>query len=1173
MLPLSSQQQLGLHSQKPTITISTTRHTTNNKHIHNNARRKSTTTTAISAGSGFGSTSSNGSNNNNNNKSSQSSTSKEAKLAVATKIAAARALAKKLSEEKQAAAAAAKLASENSVDADQAKKMVESAEQEVSNLAREAAMADVAARGAMSKSKAASQQDGTSKEELQKLKVANEELQKLVMQLAADRKEAESKLKDIHNKFDVDLGNAAIVETAVEKEAVAASTLPVRTAAAASSTFSSSVNIKTLAEESLKSGSRIFTVPTGPIQVGSTVTVYYDRSRGPLPSSNSLTTKIGWNNWERIELLAMTSESSSSLAGTGGDWWSTKVTVPQPLFKLDFVVMDDKSGAVDNNGAKDFRFEVKGAVTREELMAQRLEAVEAFEAKARAELAAEEDRIYSEWMTKAKKGAAEAQAGYKNQRKSELLAEARSLVSERRGSVALAALSKSASIDGTFTWLPSSSSKGPAAGSTATLAYNRTSGPLSNCDSITLHVGYDGWWMKEKRSLPMSKMRSADVTKHKLSPSDGDWWSVAVPVWNTAGVLDFVLSDASLSTWDNNAGQDFHTEVSGAASGDKLVDLIYTALEAAGDDASMGGERAARGVMERASSKAKSARRRREVQQRFLYTKPLVPVAGKEVEIYYNPDQTALRGRPDVYVHGGFNRWSHPQKVENIQMVPVVPGGPGFMSAKVTLPADAHWLDLTFSDSANAQSGFMDDHKGLGYHLPVQGAQGEVPRLRVVHVASEMAPIAKAGGLGDVVTALARAVADEGNEVEVILPKYDCLNYNLVQGMHLVKDFFCENVQIKIWRGKVEGVNTTFLEPCNGQFWVGSIYTDMNQDRHRFGLFSSSAIEYLKHHSGSRIPDIVHAHDWQSAPCCWLDRGGAASAFTIHNLNYGADLIGGAMGACDVATTVSPTYAQEVSGHPAIAPYHEKFYGIRNGIDPDIWNPADDKFLPRGYTVDDMVQGKAAAKAQLRERMGLVSADVPVVGCVTRLTHQKGIHLIKHAAWRTLERGGQFVLLGSAPEPKVQAEFDALAADLGRQYPDRARLWFAYDEPLSHLIYAGSDMLLVPSMFEPCGLTQMIAMRYGTVPVVRRTGGLADTVMDPDHDVDKAEGLGLTVNGFSFDGMDAPGMDYALNRALSLYFSERGQWVELAKNGMVTDWSWSGPALDYLELYHKITRK
>lgn len=156
--------------------------------------------------------------------------------------------------------------------------------------------------------------------------------------------------------------------------------------------------------------------------------------------------------------------------------------------------------------------------------------------------------------------------------------------------------------------------------------------------------------------------------------------------------------------------------------------------------------------------------------------------------------------------------------------------------------------------------------------------------------------------------------------------------------------------------------------------------------------------------------------------------------------------------------------------------------------------------------------------------------DVPIVGVVTRLTPQKGIHLIRHAAWRTLERGGQFVLLGSAPDPAIQADFDALAVDLASQYPNRVKLWFEYNEPLSHLIYAGCDIFLVPSMFEPCGLTQMIAMRYGTIPVVRKTGGLSDTVFDIDDDEEKAANAGMITNGFVFEGVDGGSMDYGLNR-------------------------------------------
>ena len=197
---------------------------------------------------------------------------------------------------------------------------------------------------------------------------------------------------------------------------------------------------------------------------------------------------------------------------------------------------------------------------------------------------------------------------------------------------------------------------------------------------------------------------------------------------------------------------------------------------------------------------------------------------------------------------------------------------------------------------------------------------------------------------------------------------------------------------------------------------------------------------------------------------------------------------GGGVGAAALAnqiiTTVSPSYAGEVSGHPAVGPHLGKFHGVLNGIDPDIWDPSNDQFLPVPYSVENVDEGKAAAKRALRERFGLRGdVDCPMIGVVSRLTAQKGIHLIKHAAHKTLERGGQFVLLGSAPDPKVQGEFNGLAGSLGG---DMAGFAFSYDEPLSHLIYAGCDMILVPSMFEPCGLTQMIAMRGYTTSTGKR---------------------------------------------------------------------------------------
>lgn len=297
-------------------------------------------------------------------------------------------------------------------------------------------------------------------------------------------------------------------------------------------------------------------------------------------------------------------------------------------------------------------------------------------------------------------------------------------------------------------------------------------------------------------------------------------------------------------------------------------------------------------------------------------------------------------------------------------------------------------------------------------------------------------------------------------------------------------------------------------------------------------------------------------------------------------------------------TTVSPTYAAEIAGHPAVAPHLSKLVGVRNGIDTAAWNPATDALLPVPYDRRSWRRGKAAAKAALRERLGLAGGgssssggqdhhhqqqlqnqnhhrsdgDVPVVGVVSRLTAQKGIALIKHAAWRTVERGAQFVLLGSAPDGRVQAEFDALARDLAAAYPQRAALRFAFDEPLSHLIYAGADIILVPSIFEPCGLSQIIAARCGSLPCVRRTGGLADTVHDCDDGPgSSAAAARLPRNGYSFESADAAGVDYALGRALDDWFEKPEKFGELVENAMGIDWSWADPCLEYEELYWRAT--
>jgi len=460
----------------------------------------------------------------------------------------------------------------------------------------------------------------------------------------------------------------------------------------------------------------------------------------------------------------------------------------------------------------------------------------------------------------------------------------------------------------------------------------------------------------------------------------------------------------------------------------------------------------------------------------------------------------------------------------------------------------------------------------MDYHIPVSDSVAKEPPMHIVHIAVEMAPIAKVGGLGDVVTSLSRAVQDLGHNVEVILPKYDCLNLSNVKDLHYQQSFTWGGTEIKVWFGKVEDLPVYFLEPQNGMFWVGCVYG--KNDESRFGFFCHSALEFLLQKGSS--PDIIHCHDWSSAPVAWLYKeqyalnglGNGRVVFTIHNLEFGAHHIGKAMAHCDKATTVSDTYSKEVAGHGAIAPHYFKFHGIRNGIDPDIWDPYTDNFIPVHYTSENVVEGKSAAKKALQQMLGLQQTDTPIVGIISRLTVQKGIHLIKHAIYRTLERNGQVVLLGSAPDPRIQGDFTNLASRLHGEYHGRVKLCLTYDEPLSHLIYAGADFILVPSIFEPCGLTQLIAMRYGSIPIVRKTGGLYDTVFDVDDDKDRAQAQGLEPNGFSFEGADTSGVDYALDRAISTFYDARDWFNSLCKRVMEQDWSWNRPALDYMELYH-----
>lgn len=670
---------------------------------------------------------------------------------------------------------------------------------------------------------------------------------------------------------------------------------------------------------------------------------------------------------------------------------------------------------------------------------------------------------------------------------------------------------------------------------------------------------------------------------------DEDWWELEVEVPADAIVMEFVLQ--FYGHFDNNNGLDYKIAIGPPeVPSDAWFDQLTEKLCAEEKQIRILEEQREAQQMERRERIRTAAREktmavaRRQIKH-VLFTKPPIVEAGKTVEVFYSSNDTCLNGKEQIYMTGGWNRWAHKKAFGPLRMTP--PGENGdHWRASVDVPLDTYKMDFVFSDVPDGE-GSYDNRGGFDYHLPIEGGVVEEPPLHIVHVAVEMAPIAKVGGLADVVTSLGRAVKELGHLVEVVLPRYDFfLQSPMLNNVVYETDFEWGGTRIFVSTQIVEGLRVFFIEPQNGFFSTQSVY-GRNDDAMRFDFFCKAALEFLL--QTGRQPDVLHCHDWSTASVArsyWNDYHHYGLwkpnvVFTIHNLNYGQANIGEAAMHCQKFTTVSPTYALEVGGDPAIASHVGKFMGIRNGIDMDIWDPEVDQFLPMGYTPATVVDGKAAARQALSERLGLAGwRDAPMIGVISRLTAQKGVHLIKHAAWRALDRGGIFVLLGSAPDPKIQGEFDGLASSLGGE---NAAFYFAYDEPLSHLIYAACDMIVVPSMFEPCGLTQMIAMRYGAIPIVRCTGGLRDTVFDVDYDKPRAawemegssdwqrDSIDQT-NGFSFEGTDPGGLDFAMNRAIDAYYNDRQWFYGLQKRVMLQDWSWNRPALDYIELYYA-TRK
>lgn len=488
--------------------------------------------------------------------------------------------------------------------------------------------------------------------------------------------------------------------------------------------------------------------------------------------------------------------------------------------------------------------------------------------------------------------------------------------------------------------------------------------------------------------------------------------------------------------------------------------------------------------------------------------------------------------------------------------------------------------------------------------------------MYIVQIASECAPVIKAGGLGDVVYGISRELETRGHTVEIILPMYDCMRYDHIWGLHdayqnLSVPWYGGEIHCSVYCGWVHGRVCFFIEPhSEDNFFGRGSYYGCWDDNMRFAFFSKAAIEFLLR--SNKRPDIIHCHDWQTGliPVLlfeiykyqWMEY--QRVCYTIHNFKHqgtgGSDILWatglnresyyfdydrlrdnfnpfalnfmkGGIVYSNFVTTVSPQHAWEAShtevgcglGHTLYLNQH-KFKGVLNGIDYDFWSPESDRYIPYQYSTEDLT-GKAKNKKALRERLLLRDVDRPLIAYIGRLDDQKGVHLVHHAIYYALSRNAQFVLLGSPTEAIIRDWFQHEKTFLN-DHPD-VHLELGFNEELSHLIYAGADMIVVPSNYEPCGLTQIIGLKYGTVPIVRGVGGLVNTVFDRDYDETH---LSEERNGYVFYQSDFPALESAMDRAIGLWEHYPEKFEELVVQGMGYDYSWHDPVTDYLEIYESI---
>ena len=491
---------------------------------------------------------------------------------------------------------------------------------------------------------------------------------------------------------------------------------------------------------------------------------------------------------------------------------------------------------------------------------------------------------------------------------------------------------------------------------------------------------------------------------------------------------------------------------------------------------------------------------------------------------------------------------------------------------------------------------------------PVQ-VMSNLPRRSVAFIGSECHPFVKTGGLGDVMYALPRELVRLNCDVRVILPRYACIPQKYQDKMIYRGEFYMDlgNTGREYYVGIMEyicdGVVYDFID--NQEFFTsGNPYINLVDDIPKYCFFSKAALAALNYMNW--IPDIIHCHDWQAALVPVYLRtlfqnspvGHARSILTIHNLRFqgvfniptiqywsglpdsvfnmgalkqdyvDANMLKGGLAYADRITTVSGTYAQEIQTseygehlEDHLRYHNYKLRGIVNGIDYDMWNPETDPALAVNYGLGNVLDHKMENKLALQKELGLEEDESKfVIGLISRLTNQKGLDLVSSIIPQVLDGNTQIVVLGTG---------DKQYEDTFRYYESVNKGTFVaciqYDEARAHRIYAGSDALLVPSRFEPCGLTQLNAMHYGTLPIVRETGGLKDTV-EP-YNTFTGDG-----NGFTFDRYDAGLLLDAINRAKTEYFTNRYHWDEVVQRDMAKDVSWENSAKQYKDLYLELTQ-